>query len=165
MDGLRIIGNCIVVGASALIPAHFNHISELGNNNLGGGMSVATLVHGGPAPTDISSAFMPGTRLPSAAMPTTQMESARATPAWRWKYTIEPDANNFDWKFGAAVSIYERSIAIGPARDWDLCVDQTGVRTYTLAGQQWLCDGAISHPSGDVHAQFGACVALKIKCC
>lgn len=163
MEGLRVIVNCIVVGASALIPAQFNHISYFGNNNLGGGMPVATLVHGGPAPTDISSAFMPDTQSPSAVMPTTQMESARATPAWRWQSTIEPDANNFQWKFGAAVSIHERSIAIGPARDWDLCVDQTGVRTYTLAGQHWLCDGAISHPSGDVHAQFGVCVALKNK--
>ena len=103
MEGFRVIVNCIVVGASALIPAQFNHISYFGNNNLGGGIPMATLVHGGPAPTDISSAFMPDTQSPSAVMPTTRMESARATPAWRWQSTIEPDANNFQWKFGAAV--------------------------------------------------------------
>ena len=163
MEGLRIIVKCIVVGASALIPAHFNHISELGNNNLGGGMPVATLVHGGLAPTDISSAFMQHSDAPQSVKPVTIMTTSNAPTAWRWQSTIEPNANNFDWKFGAAVSIYERTIAIGPARDWDLGIDQTGVHIYTLAGQHWRCDCTISHPSGDSHAQFGACVALKNK--
>ncbi len=100
---------------------------------------MATLVHGGLAPTDISSAFMQHSDAPQSVKPVTIMTTSNAPTAWRWQSTIEPNANNFDWKFGAAVSIYERTIAIGPARDWDLGIDQTGVHIYTLAGQHWRC--------------------------
>ena len=175
MDGFRVFMNCICMCIFAAGPMRLGDFALLGNNsgihnsinnNLGGGVPVETLVHGDPAPAAIASA-------PDTPTASEHVQPARdnaiacaATNAvgsslWRWQSTIAPNANNDNWKFGAAVSIHDRVIAIGPARDWDIGVDQGGVQLYVRAGPLWLQSAALSHPRGNIHAQFGAAVCLQ----
>ena len=181
MDGFRVFMNCVCMCIFAAGPMRIGDFALLGNQNMGGGVPVATLVHGDPAPAVIASAyrstvdFLPLDIVHSnAPCPNTvdgeissSTTSAMVKPAaslstsWRWQATLAPDATRDDWKFGAAVSIYERTIAVGPARDWDIGVDQGGVQLYTCIGEKWMESAGFLHPTGDTHAHFGACVALR----
>lgn len=180
MDGFRFFMNCVCMCIFAAGPMRIGDFALLGNQNMGGGVPVATLVHGDPAPAVIASAYrstvdsLPLEIIHSSATSQNNLDDeitssassamvksiASLSTSWRWHATLTPDATRDDWKFGAAVSIYERTIAVGPARDWDIGVDQGGVQLYTCIGEKWLQSAGFLHPTGDTHAQFGACVAL-----
>ncbi|MCE9618289.1 MAG: FG-GAP repeat protein [Planctomycetes bacterium] len=140
MEGWKVVAHCIVVCVCAVGPVRIGEGTPPGSGIMGGGIQAA-LPHGSAAPAAHSSAPMP--------------------PAWQWQSTIEPNANNFDWKLGAAVSIFERTLAVGPARDWDLGTDQGGVQMFAFSGRRWNQCAALSPPSGDGHSQFGASLALQ----
>jgi hypothetical protein len=78
---------------------------------------------------------------------------------WRPVAHVEPP-NDAAWSIGPAVALCSGTLAVGPARDWDLGEDRGGVRLHRLSGGRWLEDGAILHPSADIHANFGASLAL-----
>ena len=181
MDGFRVLINCICMCVFAAGPMRLGDFALLGNQNMGGGVPVATLVHGDPAPAAIASAYRPTldilpleiehsnarhtnnmhVEIPISNTATLIKPASSLSSSWHWQTTIAPDANHDDWKFGAAVSIYDRVIAIGPARDWDIGVDQGGVQLYKRIGLNWLQSTAFSHPFGDTHSQFGACICLQ----
>ena len=175
MDGFRVFMNCVCMCIFAAGPMRLSDFAMLGNN-MGGGISVVPLVHGDPVPAVIASAPLPHSDIPNSRESCLEIlnceiadshscavapSAAHALPLWSWQATLAPEANHDDWKLGAAVSIYERTIAVGPARDWDIGVDQGGVQLYTCIGEKWLQSSGIFHPNGDMHAQFGACVALR----
>ena len=181
MDGFRVLMNCVCMCIFTAGPMRIGDFALLGNQNMGGGVPVATLVHGDPAPAAIASAYRPTldilplemehsnarhtnnmhVEIPISNTATLIKPASSLSSSWHWQTTIAPDANHDDWKFGAAVSIHDRVIAIGPARDWDIGVDQGGVQLYKRIGLNWLQSTAFSHPFGDTHSQFGACICLQ----
>jgi FG-GAP repeat len=83
----------------------------------------------------------------------------RAVAAWREQDALRPP-HDASWQLGAAVALHQGMLAVGPSHDWDLGVDHGGVRLYASIGDRFIDAGAIDHPSADVHAFFGAALAL-----
>lgn len=59
MDGFRVFMNCICMCVFAAGPMRLGDFAPLGNDIMGGGVPVETLVHGDPAPAEIASAHRP----------------------------------------------------------------------------------------------------------
>ena len=53
MDGFRVFMNCVCMCIFAAGPMRISDFALLGNQNMGGGVPVATLVHGDPAPLSL----------------------------------------------------------------------------------------------------------------
>lgn len=81
------------------------------------------------------------------------------TVGWRPMACLEPPVDA-GWSLGPAVALHGHTLAVGPARDWDLGQDRGGVRLYRLSEGRWMDDGALMHPSADIHANFGASLAM-----
>ena len=84
----------------------------------------------------------------------------QAVTAWRPSASIEP-GDPSEWAIGSAVAIHGDMLAVGPARDWDIGEDRGGVRLFRRSGEAWREAGALMHPSLDVHANFGAALAMS----
>ena len=100
-------------------------------------------------------------RAPAAmeGSPESAIAASGSVVGWRAVSFIAPPAAA-TWSIGPAVALRGHTLAVGPARDWDLGQDLGGVRLYRLDRGQWLEDGALMHPSADSHANFGAALAL-----
>jgi hypothetical protein len=83
----------------------------------------------------------------------------RTKTAWREQDALRPPANA-SWQLGAAVALHQGTLAVGPSHDWDLGRDHGGVRLYVERGDHFHDAGEVLHPSSDVHAFFGAALAL-----
>lgn len=79
--------------------------------------------------------------------------------AWRQSAEVRPPSDE-PWTLGSSVALQGNLLAVGPAHDWDLGEDRGGVHLYTRDGARWSECGELAHPSGDVHANFGASLAV-----
>ena len=86
-------------------------------------------------------------------------EVAAASATWRQVAEVRPPAEA-SWALGSAVALRGDLLAVGPARDWDLGVDQGGVRLYAREALGWREAGELRHPASDTQAQFGGAIAI-----
>lgn len=79
---------------------------------------------------------------------------------WREHSSLRPPINAA-WKLGSAVTLDRGVLAVGPARDWDLGRDLGSVHLFVRDGAGWRESAEISHPSGDMQANFGGALAIR----
>lgn len=90
--------------------------------------------------------------------PATEAASIRST-LWREQASLRPPSGA-TWRMGSAVALHQGVLAVGPARDWDLGRDLGPVRLFQRDGAAWRDAADISHPSGDLQANFGGALAM-----
>lgn len=100
-------------------------------------------------------------RAPAAmdGAPESAFAAGTSVVGWRATASIVPPGSA-SWSLGPTVALHGNTLAVGPARDWDLGQDLGGVRLYRLDHAGWREDAALMHPSADIHANFGAALAL-----
>jgi len=79
---------------------------------------------------------------------------------WRETASLQPPADAA-WAIGPAVALCDGTLAVGPARDWDLGHDVGGVQVYRRSGSRWRSVAQIGHPAGEAQAHLGAALALS----
>jgi len=79
---------------------------------------------------------------------------------WREAATLQPPADAA-WAIGPAVALCHGTLAVAPARDWDLGHDVGGVQVYRRSGSRWRSVTQIVHPAGEARAHLGAALVLS----